>query len=742
MDPQQISDEELLSRLNEGSKVVPSNPSNISSAVTMPQEPSDEELIGFLNSQGDSVELPENDTNPRWEDEHPALDLGMQLALRDAPAVIGATAGGTMGGIPGAMAGGAGGGLMGDWLYREGLSMANAATDNPNQPDYVPQEFLGGNPVVTGTLGALGGGIQGAIGKYVEKKAAQETLELAKTAKDEGSTLFSKALGASKKQVTNLSTNEGREPVGNLFKRLWDKKLITEADTPLTLQEKVVSALGGTAEDGSKRLGTLSPRINQLVEGLQKSVNPQSRLSDVSKRVRDMAENSVGRFKGTRLEGRVKASIDQEIKVLAEKAREKVFVPTEAGQRPLVEVYGQLNKEATKLEKLLKKGGLSDDVVQEIRSKLTSLAGDRISPKGETLPGLNTLSELFDNPPIKLTDLVEFKRGRYELLKDADYLKSKAGTFVGRIHRTFGSALKQESDALALKAGKEAEPILGADYGAAFKEADDLYSDLRGLEKHLPGIIKTFKEHNAGVIRAPLQEAAVSIAEGVGSFRHPVKNAKYLVRGLDRGGIFSSSPEMNNFNKALTNFSLHDKLSLMNDVPLPMAEMSKRLMEIPLAPKYMGLVSVKHGVTRAVEKFLGIDPQADADPNAELEQLANSIAASEIPPELAQDPQAVEQHLAMAHEALAPLAQAMKYGTSEDVIAAKADLTKQFPDNYEPPKTGIPGEVDVNGELMFPHPEDGMKYSERVKRADLGTVEKSKIRSDVHWKGLVSKVIK
>ena len=111
----------------------------------------------------------------------------------------------------------------------------------------------------------------------------------------------------------------------------------------------------------------------------------------------------------------------------------------------------------------------------------------------------------------------------------------------------------------------------------------------------------------------------------------------------------------------------------------------------------------------------------------------DAFAADQIDP-------AMEEELEIQMKGqLQPLEDAIKFGDEQDVAMALSETAKRFPEAFPKPKSGIHGEVIMNGKTTLPSPDDRMKYSDMIKKdPTLSVTEKANAISAVNFNGEVT----
>lgn len=118
------------------------------------------------------------------------------------------------------------------------------------------------------------------------------------------------------------------------------------------------------------------------------------------------------------------------------------------------------------------------------------------------------------------------------------------------------------------------------------------------------------------------------------------------------------------------------------------------------------------------------------------DEVHNGVNVNTLPPE------AVQQAVPAAYQALTPYMNAMEYGTKEDQQQEASKLMTQFPQAFPPPKTGIPGEIEVDGKPMLVNPQDRLLLQERIKRSGMSPNQQTKVLNEMFLTGKVTKVPK
>lgn len=121
------------------------------------------------------------------------------------------------------------------------------------------------------------------------------------------------------------------------------------------------------------------------------------------------------------------------------------------------------------------------------------------------------------------------------------------------------------------------------------------------------------------------------------------------------------------------------------------------------------------------------------------DQASTGVDLMGLPPEV--QPQ-IQEATQIAGGIVARMENVLKFGTKDDANAELSSVAKQFPDAFPPPKTGVQGEIEVNGKPHLVLPEDRMVYSKTVKESSLSNIEKAKVLSELNRTGKVIKVVK
>ena len=118
------------------------------------------------------------------------------------------------------------------------------------------------------------------------------------------------------------------------------------------------------------------------------------------------------------------------------------------------------------------------------------------------------------------------------------------------------------------------------------------------------------------------------------------------------------------------------------------------------------------------------------------QEAQTGVDAQSLPPE------ALMQAYQVADSMLAGVKNAQDFGTEDDVRMQVSNLVASIPYAFPRPKTGIPGEIEVDGKPMLIHPQDQLQYGQRVRDSDLSELEKTRILSELHKTGKVLRVVK
>lgn len=737
-------------------------------------------VAGPLENVANGVETPEDPNHlgmfddapnsPKFMDRHPFARNMANLTLKDLPqmAAVGATK------LPLVGAGvGAGIRMLGGGAYDNAEKFLQRLSDGDISGAMSGEgtTWLGEHPGEDAVAGGVGGALQAYMPSWLKSQAdssamitkgmgvdpvptlaqrvlaaskGQAELSAAQKAEIEGGQALTEAMGIAAKDSSLLNKNI---PL-NVVRELHEDKILLPGVGPAETEAKMAELMGGSTITGEKLPGTLAPKIKGLVDRIYQASEGQAAVP--FQEIKDEVFKPDGAFsriaggaEATKTSPLVKAAFDEHLGYLQMEAANRTVVPTLDGPQPLGNAFTKL---ATQFKKLsaqeaklttdlakLNKGPTTAralEKIAEVTDQLDAVTGEieNITVGTEKFPGLFKLKEQFDNPVISFPDVNKWKQNLYRQLKQTHF---DNGVPIGDVDkgaiRGISSTLKNLSDDLAEQYGSGIiDETTGLPAGESFKKANRLFGNLSEFEdyiKDVAGLDRT------GLVKKGVRGTAVDVA-------HAVMSPKQTLIGLFGKDGWSKHVDINKWTDGLNKLGVAKLLKDSNGVLDPGVS-AQFVDQLPIIPKFLGLRAVDN-LARSVTPYL--EP---SDANAsEIDGLTNAIAANMLPPEQLQDPAATQQALAQAQQVLQPLNMAMTHGTREDVAAEMSLLTKEHPEVFAAPKTGIPGEVVVEGKVMFPHPEDGMKYSERVKRADLGTVEKSKIRSDVHWKGLVSKVIK
>ena len=109
------------------------------------------------------------------------------------------------------------------------------------------------------------------------------------------------------------------------------------------------------------------------------------------------------------------------------------------------------------------------------------------------------------------------------------------------------------------------------------------------------------------------------------------------------------------------------------------------------------------------------------------EQKRNGLDVNMLPPDK------LQQATGIAAQVVKPLRDAILFGGEDEVGSAYSQITKLYPDLFPPPKTGIKGEVEVDGKIKLYDPMDRAQYYTLVDRDDsLGWDDKAEIISNLN----------
>lgn len=113
-----------------------------------------------------------------------------------------------------------------------------------------------------------------------------------------------------------------------------------------------------------------------------------------------------------------------------------------------------------------------------------------------------------------------------------------------------------------------------------------------------------------------------------------------------------------------------------------------------------------------------------------------SLLRSNTPPEV------LDEAHQISMQATQPLRDAMRFGDHLDVANELMRLGKSFPEAFPEPRTGIHGEVELDGKPALLDPLDRAKFSDRVKQSSWGTKDKARVLSELNVTGKVLKIPK
>ena len=100
------------------------------------------------------------------------------------------------------------------------------------------------------------------------------------------------------------------------------------------------------------------------------------------------------------------------------------------------------------------------------------------------------------------------------------------------------------------------------------------------------------------------------------------------------------------------------------------------------------------------------------------------------------DPQAVQQATMKVSQPLQALQDATRFGDENDKALALSNVTKMYPEVFQPPKSGIHGEVIMGGKRMLPDLMDRAKYSRNVELDEgIEWNDKARIISELNRSG-------
>lgn len=606
-----------------------------------------------------------------------------------------------------------------------------------------PAPFLDGqHSVDVANRAAMNSTIQGVATKALQSLAGVGIVDKARQNLKQAKDWFGKAVGATGPQTSPI----GARPAGDIAEKAFtDGYLLPSAEQT---EQAVGKAVGFSNKVHDYRVqGEVGDRITQGAKAIFDSSGGKAATTfkDLEKRILgdDQVEGEIHRLINANLgqgsREQIATSLKQELAGVLDDARTLIPVETKAGPSTVKEAYEALDEARNAIQARI--DGLPSESMTATRRDLARQAleiekeqievGTKDLITGKEFPGWRKLKAVYDNPPITLPNLIDFKRGVSKGLSKADYKQglNPNAPFAKEAIQSVRGVLANEGNALALKYGGREPGTLGE----GFVRDNNIYHNLKYFQEYLPGIAKAEREN------ALSSTAKEHFVEAASTVRHPL-DAIVATRNQ-----FSKPTNLSDWGKAYDRFARSESLASVVGVKYRIGDTARAVDNLPIIPKFIGLKPVRdlaRDVTPMVAPAIaGSISPADAQAS-EVEGLTNAIAASMLPPEQLQDPAATQQALAQAQQVLQPLNMARTHGTREDVAAEMALLTKEHPEVFAAPRTGIPGEVVVEGKVMFPHPEDGLKYSERVKRSSLKSVAMSKVRSDVHWNGYVSKVIK
>lgn len=633
--------------------------------------------------------------------------------------------------------------------------------------------WLGQNPGQDALSGAIGGAAQIALPKFLDSQAArgaalseqmgvgpqaplaQRLLEAAKgeaelttaqKAEITGGQSLAKAMGISNKDTSLLNN----KPPAVLMKELFESKVIQPGMGPAETEASIAKLIGGSTITGERLPGTLPSEISGIVERIQANAEANGTPASISfgeiKNNILQSEPALKLFKNaeaTKSSSAIKDAFDNGLHNLRMEAANRTKVLTADGIKPLGIAHQEAEasfEKLTKQEAILtsKIARLNDGPttpsaltrLSELTNKLDTVTRDLravVDGKelltGDKTLGLNALKDMASNPEISFVDVNNWKGNLYRQLKEADFDGIAVPQAEKNAIREIARGLKNTSEELAKKfGGGIVNEGTGESLSDVFLKKNRLYGNLMEFSEYLQNLAGTERENLV----------PNSIGKVAGDIAHAVASPKQgLAKGLHALG---RATDLKEWHRGIADLSIAEQLKANNGVP---NVMDRVLEQTPIIPKFIGL-RVVDNLARSAAPYM--EP---GDANAsEIDGLTQAIAAKMLSPEQLQDLEATQQAMAQAQQVLQPLNMARTHGTREDVAAEISLLTKEHPEVFAAPKTGIPGEVVIGGRVMFPHPEDGLKYSERVRRSKLGSIEKSRIMSDVHFDGTVSKIIK
>lgn len=131
-------------------------------------------------------------------------------------------------------------------------------------------------------------------------------------------------------------------------------------------------------------------------------------------------------------------------------------------------------------------------------------------------------------------------------------------------------------------------------------------------------------------------------------------------------------------------------------------------------------------------ELLGGDP-AKADDYVEFSPEERQQLA-QILPDLEQQ---VAQREAEFEQAFQAVDDALALGGEPEVGAAVSRLAKLFPEAFESPKSGIVGEVRINGKPTLLDPVDRGRYAQKIENMNLDSIEEYRVLTALHKDGTV-----
>lgn len=649
----------------------------------------------------------------------------------------------------------------GGWTGGIGLGALSEGAITPAMEkigaDQAGISYDGNDAMGAGTLGAIRGGIGGALGVGMQKAlAAVNPLIRKQTA----FRIFNRVFGVPDKTIGQSVAEEGTiANSGDLLEN--PLEMVYEAMNEFNILKPNAGKSGpitATLNDVTGRLDGVGTVLGSTVDQLDKTVKvPFSEVENffngtVTKIKQDMGLAGV---EGLDTDPAAKL-VDGVLNPRIEAFKEELGAKLTPQQNQLIENYklltdgGKVNGEKmlpiadldAKITAMETKLGpnpgrvSSANELRKIASMKAELADRKAQLSSIEADALRLMAEK-ENPTISFRDLYEFKVG---LQSAAEPFFANPGT------RAQGQAMNRMGGILGEYVGKVAtagDEVLGPE----FVQHSRVYSLLSDAKRLLLGPtgaeqkLRTLPEttglgrfmSNTFPIKAPYggvniaahgprafygirglageQNVDAAFSEAVDMLPSAVEPGAFSQIMQGARGVADAINQRTPSTKFIAGTQLANKISDFMSPPNANADSDTR--------SDTQMLNLKQSMALTLLSDNGIISKDQRRSGVDLDTLP---------------PQAVQQVFAMVQQATQPLEDAIKFGSDEEVGAAMSQVIKQYPDLFSPPKTGIIGEVTVGGKPKLFDPMDRARYAQQVEiHPTLPWNEKAKIISDLNY---------